>query len=176
MGQDPFSRLEDSIYDHFVFWKFVQVFRSVSGTHIYSLSAGVPRQFDIVRVVSDDERSPEIDLMVGSRKAKEMGIRLDALAPVGSLVRARVRFRDPHTRLGQLPNHVSIDAFYVPAGQHTFGNSRLISHDKKQEGILKSPQRADGAWEERHFLRATKMPSIFNQCAVPVEEYGWQQI
>jgi len=123
MRQDPFSRLEDTIYDHFVFWKFVQVFRSMPGAHIHSLSAGIPRQFDIVWVVSDDERSSEINVMVGGGETEEIRIRFDALASIRSLVRARVCFRDPDARVGQLPNHISIDAIYVPGGQFPFGDT-----------------------------------------------------
>jgi hypothetical protein len=119
--QNPFSRFEDTLYDYFVLRKFGQVFRSMSGAHVHSLGTGIARQFDIVRVVSDDERSSEINMMVGRRKTEEMWIRFDALAFIRSLVRARVGFRDPHARLGQLPNHMCVDAFYIPAGEFPFG-------------------------------------------------------
>jgi len=92
------------------------------GVHVYPLGTGVPRQFNVVWMVSNDERSSEINMMVGGCEKKEMRIRFDALAPVRSLVRARICFGDPHARLGQLPNHMSIDAFYLPAGEFPFGD------------------------------------------------------
>jgi hypothetical protein len=50
----------------------------------------------------------------------------------------------------------------------------LVRDDEEEEAALQFFQRGKGVSMEDHFGRRTQIPSILNQCPVPVKKMDWR--
>ncbi|MDZ4782486.1 MAG: hypothetical protein SGJ19_19745 [Planctomycetia bacterium] len=152
--------------------KLRTVLRTVAGEDIDSLGADRVCEFDVTRMVADDKGAREVDLVISLRKPRKIGFRLDALAIIGSFMRATINRSDADSRLRKASHDVVIDSASLLRVDVTLSDPTLVRDDEQGE-IAKAAQGCYRLRVETDLGGVAQKPGVFDEGAVAVKEDCW---
>jgi len=142
----------------------------VSGADIYTPRTGGPREFHIMRMVSNCERPWQIDSMLGGGLVEKMRMGLAARAVIRALMGTHVNGRDGHALFAEMREDPRVHPVYILQSDYAPSHPRLVRDEEQEKMVLKLPECLDGMGIECHFRRLSQVPAILNQSSISVQK------
>lgn len=144
----------------------------VTGQNIQTLPPHALGKRDVVRMIADAARAAEIDRVIPLCDPQEMGLWLDAEAPVCACMWADEDSLDRHLGLGEDSHQAAIHGVHVPGEEAASSEPRLVGHDEECVASGRAAKRIRGRREDSDLGRIRQITEILDDGPVAVQEEG----